>query len=185
MHLFFIFLMGTSGYLLLEAAASTISFPAENRSTPIRIAMMVQTITMIALGSGMIAHNGFGVDVQTSTIAIAMYMLAMMAIMYWLVMGSALIGESSVLSSRVRRSLPRTIFGRTVGSLFMPGRGRGYLLAVGNMIGWSLAALTIGLWSGLGEIFSLMGSGASWGTVFDGFSESLFEVAESAMRERA
>lgn len=179
MHLFSIFLMGTSGYLLLEAAASTISFPAENRSTPIRIAMMVQTVAMIALGSGMIAFNGFEFGAARDAITVGMYTLATMAIMYWLVMGSALAGESSVLSSRVRRSLPRTIIGKTFCSMFMPGGGRGYLLAVGNIIGWSLAALIIGMWPGFREMFSSLGNGASLWQLFQGLSDSLQGVTTS------
>jgi len=152
-HLFCIFAMGTSGYLLLEAAASTISFPADNRSTPIRIAMMVQTVAMMALGTGMVAFNGLGMSDSASEIGMAVIMFSMCACMYWMIMGSALAGESPVLSARVRRSMPRTIVGKTFFAMLMPGGGRGYLFAFGNMLGWTLAALVIALATGHDFLF--------------------------------
>ena len=52
---------------------------------------------------------------------------------YWLIMGFLLIGESSDLSARVLRGMPRSILGRSMFSLLMPGPGRGLLFSISNV----------------------------------------------------
>lgn len=67
---------------------------------------------------------------------------------YWVLMGFLMNGESSRMSRRVQRSLPRSLFARSFFSLLMPGAGRGFLFAVANI--WSLAVAIglIGLFAG-------------------------------------
>jgi hypothetical protein len=49
--------------------------------------------------------------------------------------------ESPGMSERVRRTIPKTIFGQTFMSLLMPGPGRGYLFALTNIWGWGFVVL--------------------------------------------
>lgn len=120
---------GSTAALLLVTAASQISFPADNRSTRIRVAMFVQQILF------------FGFVVMIIPIAPredgVIWAMILFAGHYWLIMGFLMIGESVFVSRRVQRTLPRTLFTRSMFSLFMPGAGRGFLFAVANV--WTCA----------------------------------------------
>jgi hypothetical protein len=150
MHVAFLVVFGTSGWLFLEAAAAAISFPADNRSTRPRVAMLVQSGLLAVMVLGVAGHSNAQFATMTDTAGWLPMMLlgtGMAACMYWLVMGSMLCGEPGRLSLRVRRSLPRTLPGRLGLTLLFPGGGRGYLFAITNMVGWCggtiLAALLI------------------------------------------
>ena len=124
----FVAFFGSMAILLLVTGASQISFPANNRSTAIRIAMFVQQILFFAMAIMLLP--------MAPEDEFACFLL-LFAGHYWLVMGFLMIGESVFVSRRVQRSLPRTVFSRTFFSLFMPGAGRGFLFAVGNI--WACA----------------------------------------------
>lgn len=147
LHVGFLVGLATTGWLLLEAAASAISFPAENRSTTVRVAMLVQSVALVAMGMGLVGANLPDASIREDVSQLksqVFFIFVVSACGYWMVMGSLLSGESGVLSSRVRRSLPSTVAGRSFRSLLMPGSGRGYLLAVANMLGWTVAAAVMG-----------------------------------------
>ena len=122
-------LFGSSAALLLVAAASQISFPADNRSTPIRITMFIQQILFFAFAVMVLPMAPMD--------DYALFALLLVAGHYWLIMGFLMIGESVFVSRRVQRTLPRTFFSRSAFSLFMPGAGRGFLFAVANV--WTCA----------------------------------------------
>lgn len=117
---------GSTAALLLVTAASQISFPSDNRSTAIRIMVVVQQSLFFAFVITMLPLSFLFRDELC-------LMLTLFVGHYWLIIGFLLIGESSHLSRRVQRSLPRTIFSRSFFSLLMPGSGRGYLFAVANV----------------------------------------------------
>ena len=121
----FVAFFGSTAVLLLVAAAAQISFPADNRSTPIRIAMFVQQILF------------FGLLIMMIPLApredLAIWVMLLFAGHYWLIMGFLMIGESVFISRRVQRTLPRTFLSRSMFSLLMPGSGRGFLYAVANI----------------------------------------------------
>ena len=52
----------------------------------------------------------------------------------WALFGSLMVGEDHLLSPKIRRSLPTTLFGRVYLTLFSPGPGTGYLFAIANML---------------------------------------------------
>lgn len=139
LHVAFLVVLGTTGWLCLETAAAAISFRADNRSTRPRVAMLVQCGVLLVMTMGMFGHASLdytsltGRDGLVSGVLLG---LGMAACMYWMVMGSFLCGEPDGLSLRVRRSLPKTLPGRVGLSLLFPGGGRGYLFAVTNMAGW-------------------------------------------------
>ena len=125
---------GSTAGLLLVAATSQISFPSNNRSTAIRIAMLVQQMLFLA-AAVMILPMVYNDRDE--------FCLAMSFVIghYWLLMGFLMIGEQSKVSRRVQRSLPRTIFSRSFFSLLMPGSGRGFLFAIANVWACSLVLL--------------------------------------------
>jgi hypothetical protein len=110
--------------LLFAGAASQISFPADNRSTLIRIMMLIQQTLLLAV---------FLASLELGNYQEVYAVYAMIFGHYWLVMGSFLAGESPELSRRVRRTLPQTSVTKRLFSLFYPGPGRGYLFAMANL----------------------------------------------------
>ena len=129
----FVAFFGSTAVLLLVTAASQISFPADNRSTPIRIAMFVQQILFFAF-MVMLIPEMLWEDM-------AVHVMLLFAAHYWLIMGFLMIGESVFVSRRVQRTLPRTFLSRSAFSLFMPGAGRGFLFAVANV--WVCAVVIL------------------------------------------
>ena len=119
--------------LLLVAAASQISFRSDNRSTPVRIMMLVQQAVFFAFLFVMIptvARYSFD-----EPLVILLYVSGH----YWLLMGFLMTGETTELSRRVQRSLPRSASAKSLFGLLMPGAGRGFLFAVANI--WACGVL--------------------------------------------
>ncbi|MFK7767474.1 MAG: ABC transporter permease [Mariniblastus sp.] len=126
---------GSLAAMLLVAAASQISFPSDNRSTGIRIAMVVQQMLFFAFVIIMLP--------EVYRFTEFLLMVTLFAGHYWLLMGFLMIGESSTISRRVQRTLPRTPLTRSFFSLFMPGAGRGYLFAIANFVTSCICLLLI------------------------------------------
>ncbi len=123
----FVALFGSSAALLLVAAASQISFPADNRSTRIRAMMVVQHTLFLAWVVTMVQL----VPYEEEMLVVMVFILGH----YWLFMGLLTIGESPQLSRRVQRSLPHSVASKSLLSFLMPGPGRGFLFAV--LMAWS------------------------------------------------
>lgn len=121
----FIFSVGSTALILLASVVAQISFPSDNRSTLIRIMMLIQQTLFFAWMCQLISLEPFFPD--------APKVLLMVTGHYWLLMGFMMCGESSDLSRRVRRSLPESLVGRLFLSLLMPGSGRGFLFALANI----------------------------------------------------
>ena len=123
-------LLLTTALLFLAIAASLISFESDNRSTLARIMLLVQQTAFI----------GFCISVVCHATQIEMPVIfAFITGHYWLVAGWFMIGERTEMSSRVRRSVPKSITNRSLFSFLLPGSGRGLIFAVMNI--WICAAL--------------------------------------------
>jgi ABC-type transport system involved in cytochrome c biogenesis permease component len=131
----FVAFFGSTALLVLTAAAAQISFESDNRSTAIRIALLIQLLLFLAL---LIMASPF-----MRVLVESLFIIAIFCGHFWLIVGSLIIGERPGLSQRVQRSLPKTLLGRSVGSMLMPGPGRGYLFSVGGLLGSIFAATTI------------------------------------------
>lgn len=112
--------------MFFQAATAQISFASSNRSTPLRITMLVQQ----ALFTGWMAYGWFFDDYDPAFLVA----LAMLSAVHWYVMGVVMTGESSGLSPRVKRSLPQSFLGRAFFTWFNPGPGTGYLFALSNYL---------------------------------------------------
>jgi ABC-type transport system involved in multi-copper enzyme maturation permease subunit len=110
-------------FVAIVAASSMVSFASDNRSTPIRVTLLIQQA--IWLGFNFYAWREFG-DNDFLTI------LVIMPAISWAIAGALMTGEMGELSTRVKRSLPRTALGRIVLTWFFPGSGTGYVFAVCN-----------------------------------------------------
>jgi hypothetical protein len=107
------------------AAAGMISFPSENRSTPLRICMLVQVACYVGWISAFWIHDNYGPEGIVYT--------SMMAGFYWYVMGALLTAERPGMSQRVKRRLPHSFLGRVFFSWLNPGPASGYMFAIANI----------------------------------------------------
>lgn len=126
------------GLLAFSASASQISFPADNRSTMNRVAMLVFNVVAISL---------FGLAITQFVDETVVWTCHMICCHIWLIFGFLMCAENPFMSPRVRRGLPQTIVGRSFFSFLVPGPGRGYLFAFINLLGWSLVLITFA-WGG-------------------------------------
>lgn len=132
--------------LCFLAATARITFVSDNRSTKLRIWMLICHLAMVGwFFYGAVAWRG-------EIGAIAMY--GMVAVVYWWCLGAMMVGERSEISPRVRRSLPQSFLGRVFLTFFQPGPGTGYLLMVSQLsvvllfsIAISLVSLGSGQWT--------------------------------------
>jgi ABC-type transport system involved in multi-copper enzyme maturation permease subunit len=138
----FIFLVvATTGWVCYRAAAALISFPADDRSSKIRFALLIQHMVILGAFFG-IRLARFGPitdDRQLTTLA------AVFSAHYWLLMGSLICGENPGMSERVRRELPKSLLGQSFRGLLMPGPGRGYLFVLTQILGWATIFWLIGV----------------------------------------
>ncbi len=111
--------------LFLLAAAAQLSFASDNRSTKLRLAMLVQQV----LFTGWMGY--FWIMYHWEEI---LFSLLAFSGGHWMLMGALLTGEWSVLSPRVKRQLPQSVLGRVFLTWFNPGSGTGYVFAVVNLV---------------------------------------------------
>ncbi len=141
--------LASTGYLAFECAVSLVSFPSENRSTPIRVALSTQLLLLLGFSTGMFAALEF------SPVLERFYpFVSIIGSHYLAFIGLMLVSEQPGLSQRVRRSLPTTVLGRILWGIYLPGPGRGYLFALSAILFWNAA---LGLTCSLGwhQWFSL------------------------------
>ncbi len=114
--------------LLFYAAAAQITFASDNRSTRLRVVMLLQHVLL----TGWMGWVWIAVDPGEQYALIA-YMI--MAGLHWYVMGTFMTGESPELSPRVKRRLPQSFLGRVLLTWFNPGPGTGYVLVICGLLG--------------------------------------------------
>lgn len=131
------------------AASAMISFPTVNRSTPLRLAMLLLQAVAIAAFAWYWIITGYDPDV--------IWVLGVAGAGFWFVMGVMLNGEEAQMSRRVMRSLPQSALARIFFTWLQPGPSSGYLFAVANMTTLTL----IGLVPAVFALRSVVG-GAVW-----------------------
>ncbi len=125
------------------ASAGMITFTSENRSTPLRICIIVQQAAFV----GWMAYAWIISTYSEAPLAVAMTLAAI----YWFVMGTLLTAERPGISQRIRRRLPQSFLGRMFFSWFSPGPASGYMFVVANITSLALmgliAAIISSFWS--------------------------------------
>ncbi len=117
-------------------AAAQISFASDNRSTKLRIMLLVQQ----TLWLGWMLFFWIRFEAEEF-----LFVIAAVAGSYWAFAGACLMGESANLSPRVRRSLPQSFLGRMAFTWFNPGSGTGYTFAIANILTLTAVLLAAGL----------------------------------------
>lgn len=131
-------LYATTALLAYFGAVAHNTFTSANRSTAIRVAVMIQQACFVGWTAGYCLETD-----EWRIILIA----GVTACLYWYVVGAYLTGEEPALSPRVRRTLPKSGLGRTLFTWLAPGSGTGYFFAVANLTACVLLAaygLTLG-----------------------------------------
>ncbi|NUQ66217.1 MAG: ABC transporter permease [Pirellulales bacterium] len=123
------FLTGFATYfaLVYYAAVARVTFASDNRSTRLRVIMLVQHMLFAGWMTWAWIVSGGEYEVVLTFLALA--------VLHWFAMGAMMTGETTELSLRVRRSLPQSFLGRAVLTWFNPGPGTGYLFAVCGALG--------------------------------------------------
>jgi hypothetical protein len=116
--------------LVFLAARSQLTTVCQNRSTALRVALVVAQISWLGWMAGLqLAFGGF-----------FMSGFLLFTALFWHFAGVYMTGESSVLSPRVRRDLPQTTLGRIFFTWFVPGSATGYMFAVVNVLAAAVIA---------------------------------------------
>ncbi|MEX2310614.1 MAG: hypothetical protein WD738_23810 [Pirellulales bacterium] len=127
--------------LAFFAAAGMITFTSDNRSTPLRLCMLVQQAALVGWMAFGWIHDKFELE--------GIAYLASVAAVYWFVMGTFLTAERPGMSQRVKRRLPSSFLGRVFFSWLNPGPASGYMFVVANATAIVWMCL-LGMWvSGL------------------------------------
>ena len=132
------------GWLLLRCGACAIGFSSDNRSTPIRIPLLVIGLLMSMMEGFMIvaygndSSAGVGMNYMQEMIAAAVISL----FIHWGVAGSIIMGERGTIPARARRSLPSSLLGRVFLTWLNPGAGPGYIFILLSFMG---SAFTLAL----------------------------------------
>ncbi|WP_425616344.1 ABC transporter permease [Anatilimnocola sp. NA78] len=120
--------------LFVLIAAGQVTFASENRSTGVRVVLMV--LQALIVGWTLYWYLLVGQD------EVLMVGAAWITIL-WAVAGAFLIGETAELSPRARRELPQSVLGRMAFTWFNPGSGTGYVFALLNALGGMLTLALI------------------------------------------
>lgn len=107
--------------MFIFLAAAQNSFVTDNRSTKLRITMLVQQLCLAGWMTYLwLDKREFGF----------LGMLPIISGIGWVIYGALMTGEVAELSPRARRDLPQSFFGRAFLTWFNPGPSTGYCLAI-------------------------------------------------------
>jgi hypothetical protein len=119
--------------LAFLAARALLTSASQNRSTALRVALVVAQLSLVAWMAWPVIKYNVG----------AMYGLVVMSTILWSATGALMVGESPVLSPRIKRELPQSVLGRVFLTWLAPGPGTGYMLVISNMLAVSVVAVLV------------------------------------------
>ncbi|TWU01239.1 ABC transporter permease [Stieleria varia] len=120
-----------TGNLMLTIAAAQLTPESENRSTPVRLALLIVTAVLVSIaGLAMFTMRDDGIGFYT--------LCAVACAGLWTLASSMMVAESGVMTPRIQRELPSSFFGRMALTWMTPGPGTGLVFA-GTVILFLLA----------------------------------------------
>jgi len=142
-------------FILLMATTAKLTPESENRSTGIRVAVLIHMFCVVAVASGfvfettdgLIAQNPYdGVGVVTTT---TVYL-----VLFWTVVGAMICAEASTMTARIRRELPGNFLSRLLWTWLTPGPATGLVftvvclaICVGSMHFMMIEMSSLGPWA--------------------------------------
>ncbi|QDT10204.1 ABC transporter permease [Stieleria marina] len=116
------------GHLLLTATAAQLTPETENRSTPLRVSLLVLTAVTIGLAA-------YAMQMEDEDIAIGTFLCFAVALSaIWTLSASMMVAESSTMTPRIRRELPSSFLARCTLTWLTPGPATGLVFACGVII---------------------------------------------------
>ncbi|HEX5445834.1 MAG TPA: hypothetical protein VFW87_18550 [Pirellulales bacterium] len=116
--------------LVFLGARSLLTSVCQNRSTALRVALV----------SAQLSFTGWATWAALKWDNGVLYGLVFVSTVGWYFAGALMVGESPVLSARVRRDLPQSGLARMFLTWFNPGPATGYAFAVTNLIAVAVMA---------------------------------------------
>jgi hypothetical protein len=134
----FLLILIMYGWLFVRCGSCAIGVISENRSTPIRVPILVIGL-LISMLSGFFAISMGDTNSMAEMLASAQIFL----FMHWGISGTIIMGEQGIIPARARRTLPNSLLGRLFLTWLNPGAGPGYLFTVLGFTG-TAATLVVG-----------------------------------------
>ena len=142
-------------FILLMATTAKLTPESENRSTGIRVAILVHLFCVLAVASGFIYKLTEGLAAQNPyegagvvTVATGYFVL------FWAIVGSMICAEAPTMTARIRRELPGTFLTRLLWTWLTPGPATGLIFTavclvacVGSMHFMMLQMASLGPWA--------------------------------------
>jgi len=118
---------GTIALVFLMATAAQLIPESENRSTAIRVSLLIHQAAVIGIAAFSLT---LGFDIALGTI----WSLTAHMVFTWVAAGAMMAAEAPTMTPRIRRELPGTFLGRLFLIWFTPGPATGLVFAVTNLI---------------------------------------------------
>lgn len=130
------------GHLFLTATAAQLTPESENRSTHIRVSMMILSAIVVGLaGLAMALFRGTEDSLNGEADIVLLFMGALALAGLWTVCSPMMAGESSIMTPRIRRELPKSFLARATLTWLTPGPASGLVFAVVNIVLIAIAFL--------------------------------------------
>jgi len=117
----------TMSVVLLVATAAQLTPESENRSTPIRIALLVHQMAIVGIA-------GYGLSMGFDIAFATLYAMTVHTIVTWVSASAMMCAEAPTMTPRIRRELPGTFFSRLLFVWFTPGPATGMVFGIVNLV---------------------------------------------------
>ena len=114
-------------FILIMATAAQLTPESENRSSAIRVSLLVHEVVLIAIAAYSVA---LGFDFAIATI----WFVTVHTVVSWVACCALMSAEAATMTPRIRRELPATFLGRFLLIWFTPGPATGYVFGITNLI---------------------------------------------------
>lgn len=132
-------------YLLHTIAVAQLTFVADNRSTPMRVALSGLVVLSLVWVAGVV---GFNVVTSVGWLSSGLQELGLVgasfALGHWALFGLFFVTEPDQLSERAKRGIPRSLLLRLISAIYFPGGGRGMAYVLVQMLITLGAAVILG-----------------------------------------
>ena len=118
-----ILIAATFTLVLLMATAAQLTPESENRSTAIRVSLLIHQAALIGIAAYSLA---FGYDIAMGTL----YGIGVHTVITWVSVGAMMSAEAPTMTPRIRRELPATFLSRLFLIWLTPGPATGFVFAV-------------------------------------------------------
>jgi ABC-type transport system involved in cytochrome c biogenesis permease component len=118
-------------FILLMATTAKLTPESENRSTGIRVAVMLHLFCVLVVAHGFILELTDSLATQNPYDGVAIVAIATAYfVLFWAFVGSMMCAEAPTMTARIRRELPGTFLTRLLWTWLTPGPATGLIFTV-------------------------------------------------------